>query len=39
MSHIFDMHMRCDLLVTTLRSACVVLIVPDGTSHAFGMPS
>lgn len=38
MSHISDMRMRCDLLVTTLRSACVVLIVPVGTSHASGMP-
>ena len=38
MSHISDMRMRYYLLVTTLRSACVVLIVPVGTSHAFGMP-
>ena len=49
MSHISDMQRRQYLLVTTLRFACasttlrnsvarVVLIVPVGTSHAFGMP-
>ena len=48
MSHIPDMQRRHYLLVTTLRYACasttlrnsvarVVLIVPVGTSHAFGM--
>ncbi|MBP5664456.1 MAG: hypothetical protein J6X16_09350 [Bacteroidales bacterium] len=48
MSHISDMQRRYYLPVTTLRYACasttlrnsvarVVLIVPVGTSHAFGM--
>ena len=41
MSHISDMHMMSLSCVTTQRNsvACVVLIVPDGTSHASGMPS
>ena len=39
MSHISDMHMRCDLLVTTLRSACMVLIASVDASHASGTVS
>ena len=41
MSHISDMHMMSLSVVTTLPNfvACVVLIAPNGTSHAFGMPS
>ena len=39
MSHISDMHLRYYPTFTTLRvsAACMVLIVPVGTSHASGM--
>ena len=39
MSHISDMHLMSLSDVTTLRgsAACMVLIAPAGTSHAFGM--
>ncbi|MBR6064595.1 MAG: hypothetical protein IKP54_10630 [Bacteroidales bacterium] len=42
MSHISDMHsIHTALVLTTLRgsAACMVLIAPDGASHAFGMSS
>jgi hypothetical protein len=36
-SHISDMRVQPRPSITTLRSACMVLIVPAGTSHASGM--